>query len=260
MDTLALKLAATPTLIMLATLAGRRFGNAIGGWVVALPLTSGPIALFLALDQGPEFARLAATGALAGAAAQALYCLAYAWLAGRLAWPAAVMLALFVFGLGGLFLQQFALPLWAVVVGVVALLLAVLRLMPREATSGAPAPPPAWDLPARMLVATAVVVGLTAAAPALGPHLSGLLATFPVFASVLAVFAHRSHGGAAARQVLWGMVSGLFGFAAFFAAVGALVARAGIAPAFVLGVLAALATHGIGYALMHHEPPPGPID
>ncbi len=56
MQTLALKLAATPLLIGAATLAGRRWGQAIGGWLVGLPLTSGPIALFLALDHGTQFA------------------------------------------------------------------------------------------------------------------------------------------------------------------------------------------------------------
>jgi hypothetical protein len=251
MDTFALKLVATPLSILSASLAGRRFGHAIGGWIVALPLTSGPIALFLALDQGPEFSRLASTGALAGAAAQAAYCLAYARLAPRFAWPLALGLALGVFALAGLSLRQIDWPLWTMALAVFAALFACLRLMPHDAATRHEVVAPAWDLPARMIVATVVVVVLTAAAPALGPRLSGLLATFPVFASVLAAFAQRSQGPVAARQVLRGMVSGLFGFAAFFTVVGALVARAGIAAAFTAGTLAALAAHGVGYVLMH---------
>jgi len=49
---LALKLVLTPALIAIATLAGRRFGPSISGWLVGLPFTSGPVSLFLALEQG----------------------------------------------------------------------------------------------------------------------------------------------------------------------------------------------------------------
>ena len=42
MGTLALKLTLTPILILTASLASRRWGQAIGGWLVSLPLTTGP--------------------------------------------------------------------------------------------------------------------------------------------------------------------------------------------------------------------------
>src|SRR5918992_1631966 len=68
-DTLVLKLVLTPLLIAAASLAGRRWGPAVSGWFVGLPLTSGPIAFFLALEHGVAFAAAAAVGALAGALA-----------------------------------------------------------------------------------------------------------------------------------------------------------------------------------------------
>ena len=49
MDNLTLKLVATPALIGTATLVGRRWGQSIGGWLVGLPLTTGPVAFFIAL-------------------------------------------------------------------------------------------------------------------------------------------------------------------------------------------------------------------
>ena len=71
----------------------------------------------------------------------------------------------------------------------------------------APAPPqadprrlPRWDIPVRMVAATAVVVLITTLAPFLGSHLAGLLSPFPVFGAVVAVFAHRAHGPHAATQ------------------------------------------------------------
>ena len=57
---LALKLSLTPILILAASLASRRWGNAIAGWIVGLPLTSGPVSLFFTFSQGPRFAEQAA--------------------------------------------------------------------------------------------------------------------------------------------------------------------------------------------------------
>jgi hypothetical protein len=55
-ETLALKLVVTPVLVGVASLAGRKWGSEIGGWLVGIPFTSGPIAFFLALDAGRHFA------------------------------------------------------------------------------------------------------------------------------------------------------------------------------------------------------------
>ena len=49
-----------------ATWAARRWGPAVGGWIVGLPLTSGPIAFFLALEHGPAFAARAALSTILG--------------------------------------------------------------------------------------------------------------------------------------------------------------------------------------------------
>ena len=89
MDTLVFKVVASPLLIQAASLAGRRRGPAVGGWFVGLPLTSGPVAFFLAVDRGTGFAATAALGSLAGTAAQAGFCLAYGFAARRHSWPAA---------------------------------------------------------------------------------------------------------------------------------------------------------------------------
>lgn len=81
MDLLAFKLVATPLLLLAASLAVRRWGESAGGFIVGLPLTSGPISLFLALERGPAFAQQATAGSLAATAAQAAFGLAYCALA-----------------------------------------------------------------------------------------------------------------------------------------------------------------------------------
>ena len=61
MDTLILNLA----LIRAASLAGRRWGESVSGWLPGLPLTSGPVCLFLALEQGPRIRAASTLGSLA---------------------------------------------------------------------------------------------------------------------------------------------------------------------------------------------------
>ncbi|MEX2221287.1 MAG: hypothetical protein WEG40_05755 [Candidatus Rokuibacteriota bacterium] len=256
MDNLTLKLVVTPALIGAATLAGRRWGQSIGGWLVGLPLTTGPVAFFIALDQGEAFAAVAALGSLGGAAAEAAFCIAYGWLALRTGWPLALLAGSAAFAAVGVLLQQLALgalPLF--LVGIVALGLA-LRFMPAGGPPPSPVRPPRGDLPARMVLATVVVLLITAMAPRLGPRLSGLLATYPLFGAILAAFAHRLQGGATAVSVLRGLLFGLFAFAAFCFVVGVCLVPLGIAGAFAAAILVALLVQGI--SLWRLRAPAGP--
>ncbi len=249
MDTLVLKLVLTPLLIGAASLAGRRWGPAVGGWFVGLPLTSGPIAFFLALDHGAGFAAAAAVGSLAGAIAEAAFCLAYAAAAPRRGWIVALAAASGAFALVAAALQPVAAPLPAIGAAAAAVLGLTLAVMPRGTAPAAVAAPPAWDLPARMVITTALVLAITGAAATLGPRLSGALATFPVYAAILTIFAHRA-GAAPAREVLRGLVAGLFAFVAFFVVLGGLIERAGVAAGFLLATLAALTIQAGSLALV----------
>src|SRR5258708_31222135 len=74
---LAFKLVLTPLLIATASLAGRRWGHAISGWLVGIPFTSGPITLFLFLDHGPAFAANAALGSMLGIFATIAWAIPY---------------------------------------------------------------------------------------------------------------------------------------------------------------------------------------
>ncbi len=233
----AFKLCATPLLILGASLAGRRWGETVGGWFVGLPLTSGPVILFVALGQGTGFAAAAIFGSLAGAAAEACFCLAYA--------------AATAYAAGGLALGFADLPLWPLVACVAAALCTALALLPRRDPGPLPrGVPPRWDIPWRMATATVIVVGLTEAAPYLGPRLSGICASYPAFAATLAAFAHRADGKAAAVRVLRGLLAGLFAFVGFFAVLELTLEAAGIALGFAAASAAALAIQAGSLALL----------
>ena len=243
---LALKLVLTPALIAGATLVGRRFGPSISGWLVGLPFTSGPVSLFLAIEQGTSFAAAAAAGSIGGVAASAVFAVAYAATARRFAWPASLAVASLAFAAAVIALRALPLesglplPLLALYAGGVAAAILGIRLIPPPHALDEGPQPPRWDLPVRMAVATALVILITSAAPLLGPQLSGLLTTYPVYAGVLAVFAHAQRGGAAAAQVVRGLCYGIIAFATFFLAIGALVDRAGIVVAFTSAVAGAV--------------------
>jgi hypothetical protein len=243
--TTLLKVLLAPVLILLATLAGRRWGPAVGGWLAGLPLTSGPVSFILALEQGPEFAARAALGTLFGLVSLATFCLAYGAAARRAGWGGCLAGALGAFGVSTLALRDATLPL----VLTFALVCAVLAGIGAVMAGGDPPRPPRrllpGDLAIRMALAALLVLVLTSVAAALGPALAGSLSPIPVFGALLAVFAHREQGPAAAVQLLRGMVLGSFGFATFLLVVAGLLDRMAVGPTYVLASAGALGVHGL---------------
>jgi hypothetical protein len=119
---------------------------------------------------------------------------------------------------------------------VAASILATLRILPPSTVGPSSREQPSWDLPARIVVGTALVVGLTTIAPLLGPTVSGIVTTFPVYVSVLTVFAFLGDGRPAAMGVLRGALIGLPGTVAFYVPIHFFVVSPGVAPAFALSI------------------------
>lgn len=254
MENVALKLVASPLLIWAASLVGRRWGQSVAGWLVGLPLTTGPVIFFLALDYGTDFAARAAVGSLAGTAVQAGFCLAYARAARGYGWPIALIAATIAYVCGAI-IYDLAAPRPSVLLPIVLATLALaLLLLPRSAAQAPIAvAPPRWDIPARMIIAGGLVLGLSSIAPLIGPRLAGVTAAFPVFATVLAVFAHRLEGEAAACRVLRGLLIGLFGFAGFCSVLGSALPAIGIAGAFACAGLVTIAIQGCSLRLIRRR-------
>jgi len=213
---LLLKLTLVPLLIYAVTLAGRRWGPAVAGWMSAFPIVAGPILLTLTLEQGAPFAATAAEGTLMAVLAILVFTVVYAWAAARLAMWGAMACALGAYALAVAGLRLLELPLALSFVTVIGALLLTPRLMPptREAT---PARTAGSDLPWRMLAAALLVLAVTYGATRLGPRLAGFFAMFPVMSTVLVGFSHVQSGPAFAVKLLRGMVTGYFAFAVFCA-------------------------------------------
>lgn len=235
---LLLKLFLVPSIIALVTLAGRRWGPAVAGWLAGFPVVAGPLLLMIGIEQGPVFAGAAAHASLLAVLANLGFSIGYSWAALRLPWYWCVVAGLAVFALAGALQMLVPLPLWAALAVTVAGLLLAPRAFPArmafEPPRGAPSP---LELPARMVAGAVLSVAVTMLAARMGPAFSGLFSVFPVMALVFAVFSHVGWGAAGTIRLLSGMVRGFYAFAMFCLLVALAAPRAGL----VLGFLGALA-------------------
>lgn len=253
MPLLVIKLILTPTLITLVTLAGRRWGPSVSGWLVGFPLTSGPVSLILALQNGAPFAAKAAAGMIGGQGAVCVYCVAYALFVSRFSWQVSAALALGVFFLAALVLNQFTLTLLPVFLVVVAIILLGLRLVKPVRRPLVSIVPPWWDVPMRMLLAALFVLALTSASTAVGPQVSGLLSPFPIFGVILTSFAHRQQGSDAAHKLLRSTIQSALAFISFFLVAGALLPVLSLGWAYSLATLTTLTVNFISLLWMRRE-------
>lgn len=237
------KLVLTPLLIVLATLAARRWGPVAGGWIVALPLTSGPVSVFIALEQGADFAAAAAASTVLGCFALMAFSLTYEYAATRFSWTIAMPLALGAFFLAVTLLQYVHIPPLLSTALVIVCSYAALALTRSKTAGTLVLHSPRWDLPFRMFAATAMVLLVTTLSSRLGPALSGLLAAFPTFICVMTVFSHKLGGADSARQMARGVILGLFSFAPFFLVVALTVPRLNFVLVYLLACLASIAVN-----------------
>lgn len=236
---LLLKLLLVPGLIVLVTLAGRRWGPAVAGWLSAFPIVAGPILWFIAIEQGAAFAARAAVGTLSAVLAMLAFGISYAWAATRFAWPASLL-----FAYAGYTAAVVVLGLWeatpfAAGIAVLTGLWLAPRLYPPLPKSAPAAIKSGNDMLLRMGSGALLVLLVTHFAASLGPGLSGVFAMFPVMGTVLALFTHRSAGAAAAIQLLRGMVFGFYAFSTFCAVLVWALPAMGVSMAFLWALAAA---------------------
>lgn len=231
---LALKLVLVPTFLLLVTLAARRWGAGVAGRLAGLPVVTGPVLFFVAMEQGTSFAAGAATSAMTAVGAAAAFSLTYAhacrrwhWLpsiaASHLAWLAMVVVA-----------SRLPHPVALAALWAVAGLTLALWWLPVVDTPLRTSSPSAGggELLVRMAAGAALTIVLSRAAATIGPGWTGLLAVFPVMGTVLAVFSHRAHGAAYVVPLLRGMILGMYAATAFCLVLATISVRAGIAAAF----------------------------
>jgi hypothetical protein len=251
---LLLKLLVVPGLVAVVTLAVRRWGPAVGGWLAGLPIVAGPVLVFYALEQGNTFAVRAAHATLAGLIATVAFAVTYAVASRRLPWYACMVIGWSAFAVAVVLLYTLE-P--GIVLSLVLLVTATIvgrRTIRTE--PAAPKPPDfgasrlrrvrltvAGDLPVRLVATAVLVLVLTGLAARLGPAWSGLLNAFPVLTTIVAVFSHVQRGAAAAAAFLHGYLQAIPGFALFCTVMTIALGSLGLWRALTAALAVQLAWH-----------------
>ena len=230
-----------PALIGAITLASRRWGPAVAGWLAGFPVITGPILLFVAMEQGPEFASATAAGALAGGVAWLSFAIGYTWAATRTPWLPSLCIGLSVYFLVGVALVHFTPPLPSIVVMVVVTVFVAPLVFPRITQPVGRATSSSIELWTRMIAGGVLTVSVTHLSPVLGPEFSGLFAVFPVMGIVLAAFSHRASGNVFTIRLLRSMVYGFYSVTAFCLTIALALQAMGIATGFAVALSCSLA-------------------
>ena len=238
---LTLKLFLVPAFLLLVSLAGKRWGPSVAGWLAGLPVVAGPILFFLAVERGDAFASNAAASALSAVVASVAFSVTYSHAAQRVSWAPSLLLALPAWGATAFVLSL--LPSNASLSLLVALitLMAAPRLFPAAHALPTTHAVSTTELCWRMLAGAVLTVVVTVAAERLGSNWSGLLAVFPVLGIVLAVFSHRTQGSVFVAALLRAMATGLYSFASFCFALSLALTYIGVPAAFAIAVALAVA-------------------
>lgn len=238
---LAVRMAAVAFFIIIVALASERAGPFFGAMVATLPVYTGPVFVFLALDHPPQFVERVTTASVAAFAVIPIYVLIYGLLAhaGRsmllsLGVSSGAWLACAVF----VQLYDWSLPealLFAVPIFSAAILLAphLTDAVPLKAGARS------WiDLVVRVLLVTIVVGVVNALAPFVPTQLTGILSIMPTVMTSLILVLHNRIGGAATAALLAHSIGGLIGMLLAITLVAATVVRWG--PALSLSLALAV--------------------
>ena len=242
---LLLKLLVVPGLVAAVTLAVRRWGPAVGGWLAGLPIVAGPVLVFYALEQGDAFAARAAHATLAGLIATVAFAVTYAMTSRRLPWYGCMVIGWCGFAIT-VVLLSFVEP--GVIVSLVLLVAAAVSgrrvLVPDERVMAKPGRGEMRaDLVIRLVATAVLVLVLTGLAARLGPAWSGLLNAFPVLTTIIAVFSHAQRGAAAATVFLRGYLHAIPGFGLFSTVMTMTLGSFGLGRALAAALAVQLAWH-----------------
>jgi len=237
---LVMRVVLAPLLLAACAFAAWRWGAAIGGLLLGLPLISGPVSVVLLVQYGSRFAESAARATLFGLLATGTFCVCYALSSRRSPWwlSLAISYTAYIAVAWGMSLVSLTV---ATAAGLVLLALAVFG-----ASLGAPEPcgpspkPGLGALALRMIIASVIVAGVSGGAGLLGAEVSGLLAPLPVLLAFGVAYAHQHQGRDAARGLLRGALAGSAGGVAFFATIGLLLGAVVPGVAYSAALAAAL--------------------
>ena len=240
---LAVRMAAVAVFIVISALLSERAGPFFGAMVTSLPVYTGPVFLFLALDHPPEFLAQVTVGSLGSCAVIPVFVLVYALMvrAGHGAIPSLLSALAAWVGVAGLVQLKdwsliealiFALPIYAVTI-----------LIGRDFTHAAAMTPTgrSWrDLLLRVALVTCVVGTVNALSPFLPVKVTGILSIMPTVMLSLVLVLHGRIGGPATAAMLIHAITGMVGMLLAVTLVGLTIVPWGPAASLSAGLATSL--------------------
>ncbi len=236
---LLVKMLTTAAIVVTASLVAERTGPLIAAMVATLPVSAGPVYVFLAMEHGDAYIAEALLGSMGSNMATTAFSLGYVLAAQRFATGPALALAFAVWAPVLFGLRALSLPFAAMLV-MIALAFPVIHrvVTPYLAARPKAAPRLAWyAIPVRALFVAILVGTITTISLRIGPQWSGFFATFPVVLSTLVVFVQPRLGGPATAAIIGSGVLGLMGFGVALAVAHLLVQPLGRWWALAIGLL-----------------------
>jgi len=232
-----------PLAVVAGTLAQRRFGYAVSGLILGLPLTSLPLLWLVALQHGTTFASSMTGALLVGSIAEAIVLWLYARLTIHLSPSLALVGALGSFALAAEAVNL--LRLSALLAGVITALgfAAALRWWPvtSQDDTSSQGRSLLW---LRVVLSAVFTVVIVALAGRLGPVLAGLIDALPAMSLMMAFTTHQEHGSGASSRFLHGVTRGSFSYLAAMIVLAELLRTGNLLLAFAAALVAALLVQG----------------
>ncbi|HSH08693.1 MAG TPA: hypothetical protein VLA41_13590 [Burkholderiales bacterium] len=244
---LAAKIVAAVAIVVAASRATERAGPFVGSMIATLPVSTGPVYVFLAIDHGAAFVSESARMSVASTAAIVAFVAAHALAAQRYGTLRSLAIATLAWLAVALLLQLRDWRFAEVCILFVAAFAAAIHGLRRYAEVGeAPRMPRTrYDLALRAGLVAMVVLATTAASHAFGPSVTGVLATYPVvFTSLILILQPRCGGPFTAAMLVNGL-KGLLGFGVALLVLHLAAARMSAAPALMLALAVSLGWNGV---------------
>lgn len=211
--TLIVRMAVTAAFLLAATVTAERAGPLVGGLVATLPISAGPVYIFLAIDHGAHFIGASALGSLVSNGINIVFALTYALLAQRRSLAVSLSGAFSVWIVASSLTHFVSWTLPAAIVFNVAVLGMSLWLSSALRHVRSPQVKARWHDFVMRAAMVALLVGIVVTLSYhIGPTASGNLAVFPIVLSSIIIILHRRVGGPATAAVMANAVIGLGGF------------------------------------------------
>jgi hypothetical protein len=231
--------------VVSASVLAEVLGPVWGALVISLPVSAGPVYVFMVLAHDTGFVAGAALNGFAANAATGLFLLVYARRATNRSLPHALGPAVLAWIAAAIVIASLAwTPLTALALNVAVYGAGFLLVRPAPRAPLAPGRPVArprpMDLMIRAVAVALFVVSVLALSSALGPAWTGVIAAYPVTLTSTFAILHRRVGGAAMAQLASLTIRGVFGFGLTLLTLHLTVAPLGGAAALALALAISL--------------------